>query len=368
MRVAALALVTFLLTACGSSSRTTVGGPCSPKPASAPRVARELRALVKDYGLPGAVAAVCTPAGTAHAAAGFSDLREQTRMRPTDRFRIASVTKTFVATVVLQLAGEGKLTLRDSVEHWLPGVVPRGREITVRELLNHTSGVSEYFADPRVLKTIERNPRVVVPVRTLVARAVSHPLDFTPGHDFGYSNTNYFLLGLIVEKASRRSLEHELESRIVEPLGLGDTTFMGRRARRLPNEMRGYDIEAGGTRSRDATLATLGGAWAAGGIVSSTDDLTRFFSALLGGELLRPQELRAMKTVAFTAADDGLGLFRFHDSCRTSWGHGGSLPGYQTFVRASADGTRVVVVATNSSSRAGAGALGELAADAFCRR
>jgi D-alanyl-D-alanine carboxypeptidase len=368
MRVAASALVAVLLTACGSSSHTTISGPCSSKRASAPQVERELRSFVKDYGLPGAVAAVCTPAGTAHAATGFSDLRAKTRMRPTDRFRVASVTKTFVATVVLQLVGEGKLSFHDSVEHWLPGVVPRGREITVRELLNHSSGVPEYFDDRRLLRTIMRNPRVLIPARTLVARAVSHPLDFEPGHDFRYSNTNYLLLGLVVEKATGKSLKSELDARIFEPLDLADTTYMGGRVTRLPNEMRGYDIDLGGTRKRDATLATLGGGGAAGGIVSSTDDLARFFSALLGGELLRPRELRAMKTVAFSAAGDGLGIFRVDVGCRAAWGHGGLVPGYLTSVEASADGARVVVVATNGSSRPGAGALQEVAQDAFCGR
>jgi len=132
--------------------------------------------------------------------------------------------------------------------------------------------------------------------------------------------------------------------------------------------MRGYYIDRGGTRTRDATLATLGGVWAAGAIVSNTDDVARFFSALLGGRLLRPQELRAMKTFRFTAAADGLGIFGGPTRCRESWGHSGNIPGYLTSVYASNGGTRVVVMATNGASNAASRALAQTAADAFCWR
>jgi D-alanyl-D-alanine carboxypeptidase len=360
------ALLAASVAGCGGSSHSTVGPVCSDGSAKRPAVTRELRTLVKDYGLPGAVAAVCTRSGTVHAAVGFSDLRERTTMRSTDRFWVGSVTKTFVATVVLQLVAEGKLRLTDTVEHWLPGVVPRGREITIRELLNHTSGITDFLADERVQAQLERHPRAVLPPRTLIARAASHPLEFRPGHDWSYSNTNYLLLGLIVEKATGNSLREELTTRIFEPLHLAHTTFDSPRRRLLPSEMHGYLIAPGGERTRDVSLLTLGGVWAAGDIVSNVDDVAKFYSALLGGKLLRPDELRAMQTITFIAANDGLGLFHDETGCGRAWGHGGGTPGYLTIVKASGDGARVVVAATNGTSNPTGNALNDAANAEFC--
>jgi D-alanyl-D-alanine carboxypeptidase len=278
------------------------------------------------------------------------------------------VTKTFVATVVLQLVAEGKLRLTDTVEHWLPAVVPRGREITVRELLNHTSGIPEYFGDQRVQSQLMQHPRATIPPRRLIARAASHPLDFRPGHGWTYSNTNYLLLALIVEKATGNSIREELATRIFEPLRLTHTTFDSPRRRLLPSEMRGYLVEPGGERTRDVSLWTGGGPWADGAIVSNVDDVARFFSALLGGKLLRPHELRAMKTITFRAGNDGLGLFRDETGCGRAWGHGGGTPGYLTIVETSGDGGKVVVAATNGNSNPTFGALADTAKAAYCAR
>ncbi len=285
-------------------------------------------------------------------------------MRPTDRFRIGSVTKTFVASVVLQLVGEGTLGLGDTVEHWLPGVVPRGREITIRELLNHTSGVPDYFEDANVAKSIEGHPRLVIPPRTLVAHAVSHPLKFKPGSEWGYSNTNYQLLGLIIEKATGNSVGAELSRRIFKPLDLTHTTFADPHGRPVDPEVHGYEFENG--RPRDVTHTTLGGRWASGGIVSNTDDVAHFFSALLGGKLLPSAQLRAMKTITPAAAFIGLGIFQARVPCQRAWSHDGSVPGYLTRVYANSDGTRVVVAATNGESNPAVGALDVVAGDAFC--
>jgi D-alanyl-D-alanine carboxypeptidase len=291
-------------------------------------------------------------------------------MRPADDFRIASVTKPFVAAVVLQLVGEQKLRLDDTVEHWLPGVVPGGRRITVRELLNHTSGIPEYFEDARVQKALEDRHAVISP-RKLIARAVSHPLSFEPGRNWGYSNTNYLLLGLIVEKVTGKSIRAELTERIFRPLGLTHTALEG--PGRRHDKMRGYQISAGGS-ARDLTDLTLGGPWSDDGIVSNADDLGRFFSALLGGTLLQPRELRAMKTVAFPGSTvgivsgggaAGLGIFKSLAGC-VAWGHGGQLPGYTTSVYASADGSRVAIFATNGESLPASRELDRMAADLFC--
>jgi CubicO group peptidase (beta-lactamase class C family) len=148
-------------------------------------------------------------------------LRPARRMRPGERFRVASVTKTFVATVVLQLVGEGRLGLDESVERHLPGLLPQGRRITVRQLLNHTSGLYDYLEDAPAQARFVGDVRP----RQTVALAASRPLGFAPGTSWAYSNTGYQILGLMIERATREPLGRVLARRIFVPLDLRHTSF-----------------------------------------------------------------------------------------------------------------------------------------------
>ena len=139
-----------------------------------------------------------------------------TPMRGDERFRIGSITKTFVAALVLHLVEDGRLTLGDSVERWLPDLLPDGRSITVRELLSHTSGLFDYVEDERVLRNTGRR---WMP-KELVAVAAAHSREHPPGGSFAYSSTNYILLGLIAERAGGATLERQLRARLFRPLGL----------------------------------------------------------------------------------------------------------------------------------------------------
>ena len=141
-------------------------------------------------------------------------------MRPADRFRVGSVTKSFMATVLLQLVGERKLRLDDSLERWLPGVVPNGRSITVRELLQHTSGLYDYVDDSAFRTAVLANPLRVWTPRQLVRIAVSHHPLFRPGRRWSYSNTNYILAGLVIQAVTHRTVAAELRNRIFRPLDL----------------------------------------------------------------------------------------------------------------------------------------------------
>src|SRR5712691_3899417 len=144
---AALCLALLLAGVTGCSGHSTIA-PVDARSLSAqkePQLDGALARIVRELRFPGAVALRRTPTGTWHGATGFSNLRTKTAMRPDDRFRIGSVTKTFLATIVLQLAGEGRLHLDDKVARWFPGLVPYARAITVRELLNHTSGLFDYL-------------------------------------------------------------------------------------------------------------------------------------------------------------------------------------------------------------------------------
>src|SRR5262245_14716762 len=195
-----------------------------PRPATTPALQRLVDGLVRD-GAPGAIAVVRTPKGTRSVEAGLARTRPAVPMAPTDRFRVASVTKSFVATVVLQLVAEGKLRLDDTVERWQPGLLPDGGRITIRELLDHTSGLFEYEQDAPFVRAVIARPGRAWPPRRLVAIATSHGSLFPPGSDFSYANTNYIVLGLVAEAVTGAPLGRLLERRILRPLGLEETSF-----------------------------------------------------------------------------------------------------------------------------------------------
>ena len=313
------------------------------------KLQQALDALVAA-GVPGALALVRVGDRTIRLASGYGNLAPRTPMRATDRFRIGSATKPFVAAVVLQLVGERKLSLADTVEHWLPGVVPNGERITVRQLLNHTSGLFEYLEDKRVLGGWpNRIPTRVWTPRELVAIAVSHPPLFAPGTRWSYSNTNYFLLGLIVQAVTKEPLETELRERVFAPLGLRKTSF-DTTTRIAGRYAHGYE-RVGGRPLRDIGEISPSLYWAAGAVVSTADDLVRFFDELLSGRLLRPNLLEAMRTTVPVSPFQqyGLGVYRSRIPCRGPfWGHGGGMPGYSTEALRRQDGRRQFVLFFNT--------------------
>jgi D-alanyl-D-alanine carboxypeptidase len=254
-----------------------------------------------------------------------------------------------VATVVLQLAGAGTLALEDPVERWLPGMLPNGAAITVRQLLNHTSGLFDFAADPGFVAQAVRDPLRDWPPSEIVAVATAHPPAFAPGEGWAYSDTNYFVLGLIIEAATGHPLAAELRSRILTPLHL--------RATSLPA---GPDLagrHAHGYFLRPLTDVTIGSPsvqWAAGALVSNAEDLARFFRALLAGRLLRPDLLELMTTTVAApqlgpGQEYGLGLQRVSERCGALWGHTGASPGYVADALNTRNGRRQIVVLTNAT-------------------
>jgi D-alanyl-D-alanine carboxypeptidase len=248
------------------------------------------------------------------------------------RFRIGSETKAFLATVVLQLVAEHRLGLDDSVQSVLPGVVPRGGEITIRELLDHTSGLHEVLAtlpSPRSADFLKIRYRTWTTAE-LVARATAYPLDFDPGDAAAYSNTNYLVLGLIVEGVTGRSYAHEIERRIIHPLHLTHTSVPGTDPDIRGPHAHGYlSIEQDGTPTLvDITRVNPSIMNAAGEMISTTHDLNRFFDALLAGRLLPRYLLDQMETPALDSPY-GLGILVERLPCRvTVLGKDGDAPGY----------------------------------------
>ena len=297
-------------------------------------------------GVPGAIVLVRDGNQRIRLASGYGYVAKKTPIRTTDRFRIGSLTKTFVSTVVLQLVDEGKVSLGDSVERWLPGLVPNGRKISVHQLLNMTSGLFDYLddRDKTVANRVQAGDVTYrYSPRELVRIATAHKPNFAPGKGWSYCNTCYVLLGLVVEKATGRSIGTELRRRILTPLHLSHTTF-DTEPQIAGRHSHGYYPL--GKRLVDISVLSPSLAWAAGGMVSTADDLERFYSALNRGRLLPANLLRAMRDVV-PSSGYGLGLAQAKAPCGTFWGNGGDFPGYNANAYGSADGSRQYVLFLN---------------------
>ncbi|MBO1419414.1 serine hydrolase [Streptomyces sp. FH025] len=303
-------------------------------------------------GVPGAVVELRDGRGTWRSAAGTADLVDGRPAGARDRFRIGSVTKTFVATVVLQLVAEGRTGLDDPIERHLPGLVPNGSAITVRQLLSHTSGLADFNAellakpDPlRTARTATYTPRDLIAISTELGPR------FAPGTSWAYSNTNYVVLGLLVEHLMGHRLDQEIDRRIVRPLHLDDTSFPT--TADLPGpHLHGYEWADGPTAPPvDFTTFNPNAIWASGTMISTAGDLDRFYRALFAGRLLPANLLDQMRTPHpfDTGRAYGLGLeSRTYCADGTpAWGHSGSVAGYETFSFTTADGTRQLTLSLN---------------------
>jgi D-alanyl-D-alanine carboxypeptidase len=307
-------------------------------------------------GVPGAVLFVRDGTHTIRLASGYSAVAGGVRAKPGDRFRIGSVTKTFVATVVLQLVREGKLGLDDTVESILPGRLRGGDGITLRQLLQQTSGLHDYLEDPRIFRPyLNGNVRYAWTTSRLLEIANSHKPNSRPGTRWEYSNTNYLVLGLIVEAVTHDTLADQLKRRIFDPVGLRMTAF-DTRPTITGRHMHGYFPL--NNKLTDLSVLSLTAGWAAGAIVSTTDDVARFYRALLQGRLLRPDllhEMQATVPMGVAANDYGLGLWRTGTmvlsntpfECGAAWGHNGDWLGYNTQAFNSKDGRRQFVLFAN---------------------
>jgi D-alanyl-D-alanine carboxypeptidase len=326
---------------------------------------RDLDAIVAT-GVPGVLAEVRAGGRTLRGTSGVGDLDSQAPVNGSGFFRIGSNTKTFVAVVVLQLAAEHRLSLEDTVERWLPGVVHGngndGSKVTIRELLQHTSGLHNYTDDLQAQITSPEAARKLefhqFSRQDLLNIALAQPPGFAPGTSWSYSNTNYILLGMIIEKVTRDSWQQEVARRIIIPLGLHHTYAPGASTQLPQPHATGYLFFDRSTRI-DTTAENMSWADSAGALISTAADMTRFWSAIGRGTLLRPAQVRQMRqTVPADSGDTatvpgsryGLGIFFTPLSCGGGyWSHGGDVPGYDTVDAVSADGRTTVVLSVNSN-------------------
>ncbi|MFF7990782.1 serine hydrolase domain-containing protein [Kitasatospora xanthocidica] len=283
-------------------------------------------------------------------ATGVAELATGEPADPRGSFRIGSATKTFVSTTLLQLVGERRLDLDDRLECLLPGIVPNSTGITVRQLLNHTSGVADYTQDQafdyRRPEWLDGGRFKHYSLRDLVDISRRYPPAFAPGADWQYSNTNYVLIGMIIEKLTGRGWSEEVTRRIIRPLGLTGTRMPGDSPIIPGPHAHGY--YKSDTGPADVTLLNPTMAGSSGAGVSTTADLTTFLQALFDGRLLRPAELAAMQqtTTHGEGRSYGLGLQRLDTPCGTFWGHAGGFPSYVTMMLGSADGKRQFAAST----------------------
>ncbi|TQF01574.1 beta-lactamase family protein [Kitasatospora acidiphila] len=338
-------------------------------------VQRSVNGLVRDDGVPAALAAVTGRDGRSRDyTAGVGDLATGARVPRDGQVRIGSTTKAFTATVMLQLVGEGQVGLDRPVDSYLPGLLRGdgidGRRITVRQLLQHTSGLPDYLDQGAVLADLRR----YYEPRDLLDQALARKAEFAPGTAWNYSNTNYIVAGLIIEKVTGRPLGEEITERVIDRIGLRHTYVPapGELTLRAPHP-EGYLRETADGPWRDVTELDPSFGWAAGELVSTDSDINRFFSALLSGKLLAPAELAQMRTTV--PADKlgagtryGLGVMSVPLSCGgVYWGHGGDIPGYHTRGGATDDGRAVSIAVTTLPDAATAHHVDTAVDTALCR-
>ncbi|MEU1821249.1 serine hydrolase domain-containing protein [Streptomyces abikoensis] len=342
-----------------------------------------LETLVHSDGAPGALASVRDGAGRVRSyTEGEGDRDTHAKVPRDGQVRIGSVSKTFTAVVVLQLVGEGKIGLDDKVEKHLPGLVRGkgidGHQITVRQLLQHTSGLPDYEEDV----TSDILERRYVSPRTALDIALRHEAAFTPGAKgkWGYSSTNYLLAGLIVEKVTGRPFAEEVTRRVIQRVGLRHTYFPAPGETTIrERHPQGYRQDQPGA-VRDVTEIDPSVSWAAGAMVSTNSDQNAFFSALLGGRLLDKPQLDAMRTTVRMRENDpdhnaGLGIITMPLPCnddqgrkRVAWAHSGTIPGYGTWTAATDDGRAASVTMTlEITTKEAVEHLQKTVASALCR-
>jgi D-alanyl-D-alanine carboxypeptidase len=352
----------LVLAACGSQQATE----------RRPELQQTLANLVTGSGriAPGASAVVVGPHGTWVGAAGFADVNSRQRMFPDARMRLESVSKLWVATLILQLVGEGMLRLQDNVGRWLPGLLPYGSRVTVRELLNHTSGIvdtndithaSQYYFDQvkdpalraellRVGRRLVADPAYRFPWQLWVRFAAALPLQSRPGSAFHYSNIGYLVAGMIAQRAGGADLATLFRRRIIKPLGLTRTADDPSPQITGPHAQ-GYTVAADGKLTNTTTWTQ--GLGADGGIVSDASDEARFLQALMRGRLIKPAQLVALETPSNASLHGplgpyGLGTSIIQTGCAgREYNHEGGGYDFDTGVIVSPNGRRVAVLLLN---------------------
>ena len=388
-----LVVIALLTAACSTapklsnqSASTSPGSSATPQPGSTagPSALKHidqaaLQSIVdktaQELLVPGAVVLLRTPQGVFAIAYGTTLLGAKIPPATDTYFRIASNTKTMTSAVILQLAQEGKLSVDVPVSKYVAGV-PNGANITIAELLEMRSGLYNYLNDPKISATIDHNPTKVWTLAELLAIAFAHPPNFPPGSAYEYCNTNYALLGMIAEKIDRKPLAQAMHDRLFAPLRLQHTELPAPAVNTIPRPyshgylygsssvaLMGeppYTLEqkaaarAGTLRPKDYTDVNHSVAMAAGGAISTANDLATWIEALVTGRVLSPKyqrvwldSLRPEDPSKPQGQQYGYGITQMSWGQNTIYFHGGETPGYNSFMGYDPTNQVTLVVWTN---------------------
>lgn len=372
--------------AAGATPAASPGSGASAPPAASPGASAlkridqaALQAMVeataRELLVPGAVVLLRTPQGDFTASYGTTRLGTTSPPGADTHFRIASNTKTMTAALIMLLAQEGKLALDDAVSKYVPGV-PNGDDISLAELLEMRSGLYNYTDAPEVAASIDRDPaRVWLPADVL-AIAFAHPVNAPPGTAYEYNNTNYFLLGLVAEKVDGKPLAQAMQDRLFGPLGLRHTALPASTVNTLPEPFaHGYlygsssvALSGAPPYSAEVQAAARAGtllptdysgvnhsfAGAAGGVVSTANDLATWIRALVGGDVLNAASQR--RWLASLQPEDpsrpggqqyGYGIAQLNWGPNRLYFHGGETAGYNSKIGYDPANQMTLVVWTN---------------------
>ena len=345
------ALVLLLVSGCG-------GGGQEEEQASEDALDAALEESFEESGAPGVVAAVQTPEYTWVGTLGVADRASEEPMSPDVHHRIGSVTKTFTVSLLLQAAAEGLLSLEDTIDRYVEGV-PNRDEITLRQMVNMTSGIASYTFEKQWTDELFSDPERIWTPEELAQVGIANSPAFDPGTEFQYSNTNTILLGLVLERVTGKPIGDLYRDRIIEPLGLQETSFPNTDPAIPEPHDRGYTLQGQSNgEPADATDWNPSWGWTAGGMISTVEDMLIYGRALGTGEGLLPPEQQAERLNSFPGDEVppnsaerayGLGLGREY-----GWlGHTGELPGFNTAVYYHPELDATVVVEVNSDIPAG---------------
>ena len=349
-----VAAVVIVLVVCSAAAARTTDA----------SVLRGLQRLVSAPGGPiGAIVTLYRNGRTTVLRVGRADVTRPGAPRVGDHMRIASIAKAFSGAVALHLVAQGRLCLDDTIGQELPGMMPPAwSAVTVREMLNHTSGLPDYTQSDGFREQAAKDPRGYVSPMRIIDWVRRAGLKFTPGSRYEYSNTDNIVVGLIAQRVSGQSYGQLLLRIVFRPAGLTQTTFPTRRISLPAPFLHGYQVRPGMPPQDVTTLLSPSGAWASGAIVSTPADLGTFIRADLAGRFFgQAQRYQQMQFVRGSSSPPGpgtnsagLAIFRYQTRCGTVYGHTGNFPGYVQWAAATADGRRSVTMSLNIAAPTGA--------------
>jgi D-alanyl-D-alanine carboxypeptidase len=338
-----------------------------PGTSSAAGTGKQLRAALDEVmsvpeGPPGLSVLVQRGEDVQYLRRGVANVETDQRPARNQHYRIASMAKAFNGAVALALVSRGELALDDTIGEVLPGVLPLAEDVTLAQALQHTGSLPDYIKDPDFLAELQADPTQFMTALELVEWVADSEPEFDPGERYEYSDTDNVIAGLMAEEVTGETYDELLERLVYSKAGLENTSLPVTIDMPTPF-MHGYEVPVGGPPEDVSEFINPALAGASGGIVSTIDDVNRFFRAYVGGELFNRKTRRAQEDLIIGSSSPPgpgrnratLGLFRYKTHCGTVFGHTGSFPGYRLFAASSKTGRRSVVFTANAQIVPGSG-------------